>query len=346
MGRENGCRSDVLLLKDPAAALDERYLREGEISVRTCSGSRWRFVAAALASALVARPDVIVVGHVNFAPLAFLLRLLVPSSPHVFIVHGTEVWRPLSSVAIWTLRRARKVLAVSRLTAEQLASLNDLDAANLGLLPCALDPQLVESWSAPNRAREARAPNPTLLTVSRLESVDRYKGVDLVLRALPAVLEQFHETRYVVVGDGCDRPYLEALAREMGVAQAVEFRGRIPPDELAREFERSWLFLLPSTGEGFGIVYIEAAWFGAPSLGVRAGGVPEVIEDGVTGVLVQPGDHVGIARGVISLLRDPGALEGMGERARERAARLFGYAAFAANFQRHIRDAVEPTLEP
>jgi len=94
------------------------------------------------------------------------------------------------------------------------------------------------------------------MTVSRLSHFDSYKGLDRVIRILPRLLEQHPETIYLIVGDGEDRLRLGKLALEYGVAKKVQFPGLIPPDELPDYFRLADVFVMPSTGEGFGFVFL------------------------------------------------------------------------------------------
>ena len=102
------------------------------------------------------------------------------------------------------------------------------------------------------------------MTVSRLASSEQYKGHDRVIRTLPRLLSQHPETIYLIVGDGDDRPRLESLAVECGVAEKVQFAGLVPPEELPDYFRLADVFVMPSTGEGFGIVFLEAMAYRRP----------------------------------------------------------------------------------
>ncbi|MHB1846637.1 MAG: glycosyltransferase, partial [Deltaproteobacteria bacterium] len=143
---------------------------------------------------------------------------------------------------------------------------------------------------------------------------------------------RFPTLRYWVAGDGSDRPRLEALARERGVSDQVDFLGRIPDDELHRRYAECDLFVLPSGREGFGIVFLEAASYRKPSLGAAAGGVPEVIQDGVTGALVPYGDAAALASKLGKLLDDPRAMAALGEAAFQGLDVRFGFRPFAQRF--------------
>jgi glycosyltransferase involved in cell wall biosynthesis len=143
--------------------------------------------------------------------------------------------------------------------------------------------------------------DPVILTVTRLTSADSYKGIDHLIAALPAVREVIPAARLRIVGRGDDVPRLQALAAQLGLSHAVDFLGYIDDARLTEEMSSCRLFSLPSRGEGFGLVFLEAMARSRPCLGARAGGIPEVITAD-TGVLVEYGDVAGIAAASIAAL--------------------------------------------
>src|SRR5262249_22243235 len=150
-----------------------------------------------------------------------------------------------------------------------------------------------------------------LLYVGRLEL---RKGADLLLEVLPRLLEEFPTLEAVLVGqddlpvDGTSlkQRFLAAHAGQPFLAR-IRFTGLVPDAELERAYAGCDLFVAPSRYESFGLVYLEAMRLGKPCIGTRAGGIPEVLEDGVNGVLVPPGDAVALEEAIRSLLGDPDA---------------------------------------
>jgi len=170
---------------------------------------------------------------------------------------------------------------------------------------------------------------PVIGTLSRL--VER-KGFDTVLRAMPRVLEEFPDALYLVVGDGPDRPRLEALTRKLGIGDSVHFAGAADEESLAAWFRTLDVFVMPSREiassghvEGFGIVFLEAGACGRPVLGGRSGGVVEAVQDGVSGRLVNPGDPEDLAQALLGMLRDPHQARAMGRAGRLRVEREFAW---------------------
>jgi glycosyltransferase involved in cell wall biosynthesis len=186
-------------------------------------------------------------------------------------------------------------------------------------------------------ALPAKQPLPNtsnLLYVGRLEAV---KGVDVLLRAMPEILKHQPTCRLRIVGEGPDRARLEALAAEYDITASVTFCGWLTGDALLAEYARAILLVIPSVWpENLPTVSIEALAVGRPIVGSRVGGIPEVIQDTVTGAIVQPGNSQALADAIAKLLTDPD-LPRKAQAARDSAAR-FGLDAFIDRIERVYTD--------
>lgn len=199
-------------------------------------------------------------------------------------------------------------------------------ARRLVVLPMGVDPPRA---ARPDTVRSLRTryrigAGPVLLSVARLAPC---KGHDVVIRSLRFLLRQFPDLTYLIVGDGPERPALQALAAEQGVGDRVVFCGRVPAGDLPEHFALGTLFvqLSRTTGEydgleGFGLSFLEAASHGLPAIGGRSGGVPEALQDGVTGCLVPPLDVDAFALHAAGLLSDESRRRRMSAAARAWAA--------------------------
>lgn len=329
--------------------VDVLSLLDGEASDRTCPGrylgdqggrstplSQARFVAQAVRHA--PGRDLIVCSHVALGPVGHLLRRLY-RVPYLIIGYGIDVWGPLGPRRETALRRAARVVALSHFTARQVASVHRVPETRLAVIHPAVDPVLLReaSAAAPRGARDCV----TLLTVARLAAQERYKGCDTVISALPAVLSEAGRVRYVIAGDGDDLPRLRALAGAQDVATAVLFAGRVQQRELPALYRDGDIFVMPSvaerraagwTGEGFGIVYIEASAFGLPVIAGNGGGAPEAVQDGVTGYVVDGRDAGAVAAALIRLIKDRPLRERIGAAGRQWVAERF-------TFERFVKDA-------
>ncbi len=270
----------------------------------------------ALASGLRYRPDAILVLHVKLAPVAFALGRLL-GVPCVQYVHAKEM-REVPGLARLAVRSADAIIGVSSYSAE-LAHEAGAPAARIRIIH--------NGTVLPPSCDARRSPMPTLITVSRLE--DRYKGHDVMLEAMPSIRRQVPGVRWTVVGDGDLRGELERHAQRLGVGDCVAFVGEVTDSERDELLDRAWAYVMLSrqppgwqAGEGFGIAYIEAGAHGLPTIAGRAPGVTEAVQDGVTGLLVDPLDAGEVASTAVRLLTDEALSRRLGAGGRRRAEQL------------------------
>ena len=284
-------------------------------SWHTCAGQKGAFVRAALRAAR--HHDLILCGHLAQAPVAWLASRRGARKPYVVLVHGIEGWRRLGPLTRAALRAAAAIWCVSGFTRDQLLAHNPLPAERVQVLPSGLDPSF-----APIEQQNDVPRSPVILTVSRLSSEDRYKGVDHLIQALPAVRQSVPNAHLQIVGRGTDRDRLYQLAGENGVRSHVTFSGFLNDHELRQAFRNASVFALPSAGEGFGLVYAEALAAGTPCIAVDQGGAREILNH-ETGLLVPYGDVTALSRALIAALQRNWSRPVLQER-----ARLFSYPAF------------------
>ncbi|PYR68869.1 MAG: hypothetical protein DMF88_07810 [Acidobacteria bacterium] len=336
--------TDSVIVVAPAARGDREFDRQQSIVTVRVPLLRWRVfsIAAlwiwALAATIRYRPTAIICGHAMMGPAAAVARI-VGRIPVVAMVYGSEVRSPrILPLATLTMNTANRVVTISRFTASEIKS-HGIAAESIAVIPPGAGGEQYDCVDAGSTNGHV------LLSVSRL--ADRYKGHDMVLRALPLIRGRVPDVRYVIAGDGPLRPFLERMAVALGVADAVQFVGEIDAHELDAWYRRCDLFVLASReeasaggAEGFGLVFIEAALRGKPSLGGRSGGIPDAVLDGVTGVLVDPQDPVAIARAAIDLLSNPARAASLGAAARARAENELSWRAYIAAF----REVLDQTL--
>jgi glycosyltransferase involved in cell wall biosynthesis len=196
-------------------------------------------------------------------------------------------------------------------------------------------PGVDAAWYCPDPA-VPRAERPTFLYVGRLK---RYKGVETALRALAVARRERPAITFDIAGQGDDRPRLESVARELGVAEAVRFLGFVPDEEKRRLLRRAWAVVFPSPKEGWGITNVEAAACGTPALASDSPGLRESVRNGESGWLVPHGDAAALGTRMRELAADPATVERLGRGGRafamglswERAA-----TATAAHLERVI----------
>lgn len=232
---------------------------------------RWRFAALAVLDALRHRPGVVFCGHLYMAPLAAVIARL-SRARLVVQAHGIEAWpRPSRSVR-WATEQADLVLAVSRYTRAQVLSWAAIDPERVAVLPNTVGERFTPGDRGEARRRFGLGAQRVLLTLGRLAASERYKGHDRVIEALPSMVAAGHDVLYLVGGEGDDRARLESLACAAGVGDRVRFLGGVAGSDLPDLYRAADVFVMPSTGEGFGIAFLEAMACGTPAVGLSAKG--------------------------------------------------------------------------
>ena len=251
----------------------------------------------------------------------------------------------------WSARRILEhcavVVANSRWTAHLARTVLD----SLGCHALAADVRVVHLGTTPSLfrpgidARDVRRKHgldggPWLLTVARL---DFHKGIDTVIRALPAIRSAIPGARYAVAGVGSRRDALEALVRELDLGDAVRLLGFVPDAELPALYNAADLFVLASRRhdllvEGFGIACVEASACGLAVIGSRSGGIPEAIREGETGLLVDPDDPAAVAAAAVRVLADDALRRRLGAAGRAAVERYYNWDRVTADLLRIDRE--------
>lgn len=292
-------------LNDPPG---EQALAFDQLSIplQGFSRSKIKFVLQAMRLAMH-HPRIVIAAHPNLAVPARWMKKLSPATRTIVLCHGVEVWGPLPSRRTAALLAADMVLAPSTYTAEKLRSVQGVSSEQIRVLPWPLGAEMLKlSENASNLPLPKNFPEGrVILTVGRWAAAERYKGVDNLVRAMPQLLISFPELQLVAIGGGDDLPRLKTIAAELGVTPSVHFLEGISRPQLAACYAHSEIFALPSTGEGFGIVFLEAMAFGLPVVGAPAGGITDLVQDEVNGLLVPRADAPALVETLSRILRDP-----------------------------------------
>lgn len=251
---------------------------------------------------------------------------------YLLYVYGIEVWRPLTGGRRRALAGAAVRLACSQHTIERLRAHNP-QAPPVVPLHLAMSPE-GNGCLAADPATLARVGEGFLLIVGRMEG-DRYKGHEELIQAMTQLAPAHPHLRLVIVGEGRDRPRLEACARELGIAERVVFTGFLDEPTLAAVYQRCAVFTMPSEGEGFGLVYLEAMRAGKPCVALAGSAAAEIVVDGSTGRLVAPGVEP-LTRTLDEMLADAPGTAALGAAGRERWHARFRPELFAAGLRPHL----------
>ena len=309
------------------------------IEVRGARGSRSAFLLAALVAARQAGSDTTVAcSHLHLSPIAKLLALIAGRGARLTIVLcGIEAWVPLRFLERWALSTS-EVAAISRHTVGRFQAANP-SLHSLAVTIC------YPGLPAASAAAPRHGPSSIALIVARMSASERYKGHDALLDVWAKVLERHPDAVLAIAGDGDDRPRLEAKSRELGIERAVTFIGRIADNALAGLYARCRFFVMPSRDEGFGLVFLEAMRAAKPCIG-GAGAAEEIIEDGVTGFVVDPVDRDALLAAMLRLYGDDAACAQLGAAGRARFLAAFTDRHFQARFARVIAHDTPPGTTP
>lgn len=303
-----------------------------------CTG-KWRlslrtfvFAAMIFVYGLWEKPALIITTHLNFSIVAYWLKRLL-GIPYWIVVHGVEAWNVQRPYLKEALSHADCILAVSGYTRDRLLKEQHLDPHKIVVLPNTFDasrfgiapksPALLKRYSL-------HLTQPIILTVARLDSSERYKGYDKILAALPRIREVHQDVHYLLVGTGNDRPRIEHLINQLNLEDCVTLAGFIPDEELTDYYNLCNVFAMPSKGEGFGIVYLEALACGKPVLGGDRDGAIDALCYGELGALVNPDDVSEVAKTLIDILKGTysNTLIYQPEMLRKKVIEIYGFENF------------------
>lgn len=269
-------------------------------------GGKTRFVKAALRAASGGY-GLVICGHIHLLPVAALVNQVI-GARLVLMVYGIDVWQSPYSLARQWLKAVDAIWSISRITTERMNQWAGLPAALYTQLPNAI--HLDRYGIAPRRsgllARHGLEEGARLImTLARLPEKECYKGVDEVLEVMPVLLRDIPNLRYLVAGDGEDRPRLMQKAQALGLADRVVFVGMISEGDKADYFRLADAFVMPGRGEGFGFVFLEALACGVPVVGSQVDGSREALRGGELGELADPDDPANLRECIVRALGKP-----------------------------------------
>ncbi len=321
-----GC---VLIAMDKEECVEREASLHPNLHLTGFAKNRVRFVTAALRIVVRDRIDLTLAGHLHYAPLCLLLKLLRPRMRFGVFIYGSDAWVRVSPMRRWALQQADFIISISHYTKRQAVAVNGLDEKRIFVLPNALE------WKASEPVAGIASPSlplgTRLLSVGRLLKSEQQKGFDTVIRSLPSIMERVADVQYIIIGTGNDLERHKQLAREVGVSDRVHFLGTVDEQTLRHCYEFCDIFVMPSAQEGFGFVYLEAMQYAKVVVAASSGGVPEVVEDQVTGRLVEYGNEDELAHALIELCLDPEKRTRLGSAGYQRLQERFTFAHFKQN---------------
>lgn len=305
--KSKGISASIFSMYDRPADIQEKYTTETHF--RGFSGNQFSFIFKSVTKGLAS--DQIVLSHINLLLVGWLIKKLAPRKKLLLFAHGIEVWQILSPMRRHMLKSCDMLIAVSSYTRDQLIRVHNVHPEKIQVLNNCIDPFLpppLERRKLPSLMRSLglREDDFVLMTLTRLSSSELYKGYDQVLKVVAEMPSQHPQIKYIVVGksDTAERERLGRLVNELGISSQVIFTGFVPDEELADYFSIADLFIMPSKKEGFGIVFLEAMYYGLPVIAGNADGSVDALCKGELGLVVNPDDIDEIIQAVEKVISD------------------------------------------
>ena len=308
---------NLLILHDSQEIIEKKISEYGfkKVKAEGFSGNEKKFVFNFYKTWLKVRPNLIFYGHLQLLPIGIGPSLF--ESNNILFIHGIEVWRKPTLPQRIALDKCEIILANSTHTIKKASAFHKAysraKACNLGIpVPTSSATYIHENniWWAGRQEK--------ILCVGRMNANEGYKGQDKLIRAMALVKKRFPESILVLVGRGDDVNRLKKLVKDSGVEENVFFAGYVNDEELFLYYESCDVFAMPSKGEGFGIVYLEAMARMKPCIGSTMDAAGDIIIDGKTGFLVDPDNIEEIADRICEILSDDNLKMKMGEEGKKR----------------------------
>jgi phosphatidylinositol alpha-1,6-mannosyltransferase len=259
-----------------------------------------------------AKPNVIILSHINLAIVGLAIKLVNPKCQVWLIAHGIEVWRPFSFIKKRFLKQCDKVICVSNFTKQQMVTRHDIHHNVCIVLNNAVDPfmQLPATFTKPQKLidrYQLSNSQPIIFTLTRMASTEKYKGYEQVIQSISKLKDQFPGIKYILSGkyDPLEEVRINKLIANYQVKDHITLTGFIEETELTDHFLLADLFVLPSKKEGFGIVFIEALACGLPVICGNADGSTDAIRNGELGKAIDADDPIELHNCIIEYLTTP-----------------------------------------
>jgi glycosyltransferase involved in cell wall biosynthesis len=251
--------------------------------------------------------DLIICGHINLLPVAYLFRLWF-NIPILLVIHGIDAWNPTHSHLVnFLVNKIDYFISVSNFTKRRFLGWAKINVNKGFLLPNAIHPELyLPGPKSPFLLKRYGLDNKkVIMTLGRLSPHERFKGFDEVMEVIPELMREVPDIIYLIGGDGPDRKRLEEKARNLGLENRIIFTGFVHEEEKAGHYRLADVYVMPSRGEGFGIVFLEAMACGIPVIASKVDGSCEAVLNGQIGILVDPSNAREIKEGILEGLKRP-----------------------------------------
>lgn len=288
------------------------------------------------------KPDLIICGHVNFAYLCMLANKIF-NIPYYVFTYGIDVFK-MGKIQISGIIHSQKIVTISNFTREAIVKqIKERNINNFFLLPPPFNPERFKPSSKPGYLLERwgiKQDDKVLLTVARLSKVENYKGYDRVLFALSTLFQTplSFKLKYVIVGSGDDIDRVRTLIKELNLENNVILTGYVSDQELPDYYNLCDVFVMPSKGEGFGIVFVEALACGKPVIAGNRDASKDTLMNGEIGILIDPDNIKELTTAIEKVIKkevEKKLLEP--EYLRKRVTEIYGYDKFKERLKELIK---------
>lgn len=316
---DDSVRVNILSLWDEPEDLKEKY---SGMQFYACGRKKLLFLLQFLRLIIATPITHMIFGHaILFGLIAFSK---IKNCYTSLIVYGIDAWeKPSYLQRIIISELVNRIISISDYTVLKMAKSYGIDLDRFVLLPCAME--ISEGSAHPQFSLDNE--KYIILTVSRLSRKAMHKNVDKVIKALPIILRKYPNLLYRVVGTGDWEEELIKLGKSLNLENHIEFLGELTDQDRDFYYSKADIFVLPSEGEGFGIVFLEAWKFHLPVITSKFGAAPEVVRDGIDGFCIDPTPE-DIAKTVLHLLSNEELRKRMGESGNKRLKEKYSYQSF------------------
>ena len=290
----------VMSMYDANKDVQTKYLPQQ--SFVGANNNKVNFISKAIRQGIQSK--VVVLSHINLLIVGYLIKLFSPNTKLILIAHGIEVWNKPSFLRKKMLQQCDGIWCVSTFTKQKI-SLYVKNASNkVQVLNNCIDPFLITTYTikSPQLLKKFNfnSEDIILLTLSRLSSKELYKGYDHVLAVFNTLTKYFPTLKYLIVGkyDSIEKQRLDELIVKYGIEGKVVFSGYIPDEDIANHYGIADAYVMPSKKEGFGIVFIEAMYYGLPVIAGNIDGSVDALLNGKLGYLVNPDSELEIEKAI------------------------------------------------
>jgi phosphatidyl-myo-inositol dimannoside synthase len=256
------------------------------------NNNKINFVANAVKHGI--KSKVVVISHINLLVVGYIIKMFSPKTKLILIAHGIEVWNQPTFTRKKMLNQCNAIWCVSNFTKDKISPYLNNASNKVQVLNNCIDPFLNTAFTVKSnqllKKFNFNKEDIILLTLSRLSSKELYKGYDHVLAVFNNLTKYFPTLKYLIVGkyDSIEKQRLDVLIAKYGIENKVVFSGYIPDDDIANHYAVADVYVMPSKKEGFGIVFIEAMYYGLPVIAGNIDGSVDALLQGKLGFLVNP----------------------------------------------------------